>query len=127
MSTHTPDLWPTDIATTELRSPVAILREQATLLAVKTEGLVVGNVHTVTAGEQLQHSFRLVAPSLNHYTFDLFNFTHGPSLYPVDAANQEGQVIRIESEKEFLNFLRDLFSSERTKQIIHSLIAHSRT
>ena len=127
MSTHTQDLWPVDIATTELRSPVAILREQATLLADKTEGLIVGNVRTVTLAEQLQHTFMFVAPALSHCTFDLFNFTHGPSLYPVDASNQEGKVIRIESEEEFMNFLRDLFSSERTKQIIHSLIAHSRT
>ena len=92
MSTHTQDLWPTDIATTELRSPVAILREQATLLADKTEGLLVGNVRTGTAGEQLRHTFVLVAPALSHYTFDLFSFTHGPSLYPVKAVNQENEV-----------------------------------
>ncbi len=127
MSTHTQDLWPADIATTELRSPVAILREQATLLADKTEGLIVGNVRTVTLGEQLQHTFMFVAPALSHYTFDLFSFTHGPSLYPVEAFDEAGLLIPIQSEEEFLNFLRDLFSSERTKQIIHSLIAHSRT
>ncbi len=64
MSTHTQDLWPTDIATTELRSPVAILREQATLLADKTEGLVIGQIRTGTVGGQLQHTFMLVAPTL---------------------------------------------------------------
>ena len=126
MSTDTTDLWPSDIATTELKSPVAILREQGALLAQKTDGMIVGKVLTGPVGQQLQHTLRLVVPALEHYTYDLFHFTHGPSLYPVDAAF-EGKVVLVESEEEFVNFLREVFASEATKQTIRSLVAHARS
>jgi len=41
------DLWPKDIGNTNLRAPVSILREQASLLGEKTQNLVKADVYTL--------------------------------------------------------------------------------
>ena len=42
------DLWPKDISEISIKSPVAILREQASLLGQKTKGLVTAEVKSVS-------------------------------------------------------------------------------
>jgi hypothetical protein len=58
MATHPRDLWPTDIAvTTNLQTPVGILREQALLLGEKTKNVVGAEVISSGNNISFTHSF----------------------------------------------------------------------
>jgi len=142
----TDDFWP-DIDATAAELPVAILREQAALLAPKTEGLVEARVDTRTMGQDIQHRFLLVAPALDHYTYHLFTRTHGvPSVYPAylgDLDDATKAVLppksvrvgklplvlssyTVRDAEKLRNILRIIINSDRTKEIIGSLLAQSR-
>jgi len=137
MSISPRNLWPEDIAVNEVVAPVAILKDQASLLGERTKNLVEGRV---TQREHHFHEpdfvydFYLVAPALNNYRYRLFSISHDVQFYPL--AIEEGGVsdlngrdsqFQVSNEEEFLEALATMFSSERTKGIISSLIAQSRS
>ena len=76
------DLWPENIAESNMVTPVAILREQAALLGDKTKQLVTGEVQTTTTGNMFVHSFSVAAPTLN-YRYELFRVQHPAAFYPL--------------------------------------------
>jgi len=76
------DFWG-EIAPAAVRTPLAILREQAALLGAKTKNLIEATVATSVNGPQFQHRFNLVVPSLGNYTYELFWVTHGIEMYPI--------------------------------------------
>jgi hypothetical protein len=132
-----PDLWP-EIQQSEVVPPLAILREQAVALGKKTGQLLEGRVSTRTdADGNLVHSFSVVAPSLDNYSYRLFSLYHGADPYPVTvpeclaleapphAAPVPGSLAerRIGSETELLRYLREILNSEKTKRIVGSLLA----
>jgi hypothetical protein len=145
------DLWPASISGPEVIAPVTILREQAALLGKKTNGLVLASVRTTATdsptrdsktglrrltrpgqasdngSERFIHSFQLVVPALEDYTYTLFRVEHGIEFYPVklDAPRALGRTAK--SEEEFINSLRKILSSENTQRIIGSLIAQVET
>ena len=92
MSISARSLWPEDIAITEGQvPPVAILKEQGSLLGQRTKNLVTGRVTTdQEAGTEedrgSRHAFRygfdLVAPALG-YRYRLFSISHGVDFYPL--------------------------------------------
>ena len=75
MAAHA-DLWG-DIAPSAVRTPASILREQASLLGAKTKNTIEGQVETWTSGSKLYHSFNLVVPALDNYSYELFKISHG--------------------------------------------------
>src|SRR5262249_58474628 len=83
------DLWG-DIVEAQVRTPVAILREQAALLGTKTKNLIEASVRTSAAGGEFRHSFRLVVPALDGYTYELFQIVHGVSIYPISIPTRIG-------------------------------------
>lgn len=123
MATQT-DLWG-DWAPAEVRTPLSIMREQATLLGRKTKNLLEALVDTSFAGETFRHSFRLVVPALNSYTYELFIVEHGVSLYPVDVWRPGSA--RLQTEDEFIDWLRNTLSSAETRKLIGNLLAQARS
>lgn len=142
------DLWPEGIETNRVKSPVTILREQGSLLGQKTKNLVQGEV--MESGEQKQlfsYSFFIVAPALSHYRYKLFTIRHDVSLYPVrvdvedrifdeidsqfqyEQLDPDGELIssylQANSEEEFLNLLREIFKSQKAKNVVTSLLSQS--
>lgn len=83
------DLWPNTFEeTTEFFSrPIQILKEQASLLGRKTEGLVEGRIEFVgnspSPNSLWIYKFVLVAPQLNEYVYELFVVAHHSADYPV--------------------------------------------
>ncbi len=80
MSSTIPNLWPTDLAPLAARTPLTILKEQASQLGAATKNLLEGHVTTYTSDEPndrlFKHRFNIVAPSLGNYTYELFQVTH---------------------------------------------------
>jgi len=113
------DFWG-EIAPTVVRTPVAILREQAALLAAKTKDLVEATVYTESYRGLFRHLFNVVVPGLNNYTYNLFSIEHGIGLYPVTLVGSE---MRFENEAELTEWLRTKLSSNETKRIVGNLLA----
>jgi hypothetical protein len=124
----TRDLWPDDIGVSSLRAPVTILREQAGFLSDKTLHIVEGAVRSKTSDDnKFLHAFYLEAPALDRYRFYLFSIEHDTDFYPLKILSEEGQPVVAKSEEDFTTQLADLFASEKTKNVVHALIAQSQS
>jgi hypothetical protein len=132
MASAIPDLWP-DIEQSNVVPPVGILREQAAALGKKTGHLLEGRVDTrIGEDGNFIHSFYIVAPTLDNYSYRLFSIIHGANQYPVTVPHPRRmeaglrpypQTQRIGSEKLLVNYLREVLNSEKTKRIVGSLLA----
>lgn len=123
MSSATIDLWPANISSeTTLRTPVTILREQASLLGSKTQNIVLADVNS----SGMEHHFYLVAPALKNYKYLLFTVVHDIGLYPLRFNQSPLGQVNAKSEDEFLKKLTEIFAHPTTKQVIEALIAQSK-
>jgi hypothetical protein len=143
------DFWG-EIVPAQERTPLAILREQASLLGTKTKNLVEATVDTsVSPNGQFIHRFTLVVPSLSSYKYELFRIQHGVVSYPISVTSEVlamptirelqtaplifGEVLardltryrQLETEQEFVDWLRGKLSSPETKKIIANLLAQA--
>lgn len=119
MATQT-DFWG-DIAPTVVRTPSAILKEQAALLGTKTRNLIEARVNTDAAFGEIRHRFFLVVPALGDYTYQLFRIEHDVNLYPVTVESEPP--VRLDSERDFIKWLQATLSSDHTKKIVGNLLA----
>jgi hypothetical protein len=128
MSTSTRNLWPEDIAVTDDVAPVTILKEQASLLGQRTQNIVEAYVikpkYATHRDPPFRYNFYLMAPALD-YRYQLFTITHGLEFYPV-SITFEDLTVEIADEDGLMQELANIFSSEKTKRIISSLIAQSK-
>jgi hypothetical protein len=120
MAAHA-DLWG-EIAPSVVRTPASILREQASLLGTKTNHTIEGQVETQISGGTFHHSFNLVVPALDNYSYELFKIRHEVSLYPVYVGYPDPDP---EDEESFLRWLAQKLSSPETKRIIGNLLAQA--
>ncbi len=135
------DLWPDDIQVVKVKAPVTILREQASLLGQRTKNIVRAEVHVV-AGLHFHpfvFSFHIVGPALGNYRYKLFEIRHGIELYPARIAlddeesvkeifpwiTNSGRVVEAGSEEEFMEYLRRIFESQKTRRVIGAILAQS--
>lgn len=114
------DFWGEIGPAEPVRTPAAIMREQAVLLGQKTRHVLEASVSSFTLAGAFGHSFNIVVPGLDHYTYQLFSIGTGISPYPVEV---EGKVLR--SEEEFTGWLKAKLSSPETKKIIGNLLAQA--
>lgn len=137
MSISPRDLWPEDIAVNEVLAPVAILKHQAALLGERTKNLVEGSVtqrkRQFSDDIGFTYDFYLVAPALDFYRYRLFSISHSVDFYPLSIQDSgvfelDGRESKLEvnDEEGFIHVLAKIFSSEKTKGIISSLLAQSR-
>jgi hypothetical protein len=111
------DFWG-EVEPLQVRTPVAILREQAALLGTKTNNVVEAQVQSWVGGSDFYHSFNLVVPTLDNYTYQLFTLHHSANLYPVMSGYEQFQ-----TEDELSDWLRQRLSSTETKRIVGNLLA----
>jgi hypothetical protein len=128
MATSQRDLWPADISVLpELRTPVTILREQASILGEKTNNIVEAEVRSQgDKNSQFIHSFFLLAPALDNYRYQLFTATHKVELYPITINFFQTQ-FQASNEEKLIEILTKIFADEKTKKVIQALIAQSRS
>src|SRR5437016_3185820 len=108
MATQT-DLWG-DLQTEGIRTPVAILREHAALLAPRPRTSLRRKVQThPQPGAIFIHTFNLVVPALDNYTYELFRVQHPMGLYPVYPATGP----RLDNEETRKTWLRKTLSERR--------------
>lgn len=123
------DLWGDLPKVGKIKTPLEILKEQSNLLSEKTNGLLVGEISRRKAEDQFYYSFKLVAPPLNNYGYQLLLIQHDIGFYPLVLKNSqvEGSRTECSDEKSFKNGLRDVFTSDKTKTVINKLLTHMRS
>jgi hypothetical protein len=120
------DLWPNDFGQIQERPAIAILKDQAEAIGLRTKGRVLGEVRTGREGDDFVHSFSLVAPYLGDYTFLLLVVRHSVLLYPLQVrALATGKDHTCSTPAEFVELLRELLGSVETKRIIAAILAQT--
>src|SRR5882757_7771035 len=116
------DLWG-KFQAEAVRTPVAILREQAALLGKKTQNVVEARVDSGSSGIGFYHSFNLVVPALDEYTYQLFTIRHDVDLYPIrlDDGNHA------KNEQEFTDWLGRKLSAPDTLRVVQNLLAQAKS
>ncbi|MBI4817175.1 MAG: hypothetical protein HY791_13010 [Deltaproteobacteria bacterium] len=130
------DLWG-DIPSVSARTPVDVLREQASLLKQKTFGKLTGFVTQPASSDhgKISATLGVQSPALDDYSVALIRITYPAELYPVEVDNllERGRRPRAifepsdsvaSSEGEFLDVLRNIFASDRVRQVLSGLLAH---
>lgn len=119
------DLWPESFGSLEVETPLQILRKQASLVGTKTGNILVGHVSRIVDEEgDFRLSFYLVTPALDNYRYKLLTVWHGIGLYPVNTLDVTPP-LKFKNAEEFKEYLRSTFASEKTLNIIRSLIVQS--
>lgn len=128
---ETQNLWP-DFVIETIKSPKAILKEQAGYLIAKTNNVLSADVETSHYKNDISHEFYVVAPALNNYRYRLFSVSHGiVNYYPltVDWHNRmpwEGESqFKAENQQGFLDILGIIFNAPDPVKIISSLMSQS--
>ncbi|MGH7901353.1 MAG: hypothetical protein ACRENZ_06400 [Thermodesulfobacteriota bacterium] len=133
------DLWPADLIIREYRTPLKILREQASLLSEKTGNVLIAKVDsevdaTSDSNKLFKTRFGIKAPLLGSYSFALFISYHGIESYPITISPDSeignevfggSSSIEVVDERQLMDVLRQIFNSNRAKKIINALVAQS--
>jgi hypothetical protein len=138
MPSRIPDLWPDDIST-EVLTPLAILRAQVPGLERRTKGLLEVDLNSVEKEKEVVHNFDLVAPALDRFRERILVVTHERNrVYPatLEAAvflrksrpeNFLGSSLaeRAMSQDDFIRLMKEVIRSPEVRSSIESLIARS--
>jgi len=130
-------LWPDDITEDGLKSPAAILKEQASLLGPKNKNLLLAEVRREEPPSYLdqyfQYSFVIIAPALSRYRYKLFGIRYSIGFYPLTIIDIDDEIrrevfqdpigfeVKVDSESDFLTALEKILKSKRATQIIITL------
>jgi hypothetical protein len=112
-----------DVAT--LRTPLSILREQATALTKQTNGLLVGQVDVNQQSDgDLQIKLEVIVPALNEYRVRILRYLQPITLYPGSLTGMGiGAFVEVNSEEDFVSGVRNALSSQAVKNILSSLMS----
>jgi hypothetical protein len=128
MVEQTVDFW-TDIATAPRRvTALSLMKQQAVRLGKHTNNLLEGDVSSNINGERLVHRFRISVPTLD-YSYELFRISHDVVvLYPVNVESSKTYYhgksqLTLDSEEAFMDWLKNVLSSDETKRVLGSLLA----
>jgi hypothetical protein len=117
------NLWG-DLSTLErVRTPKAILEEQASYLGEATRGALVGAVDQMGTGEFL-FSFSVRVPALNNYEYSIFSVRHGIELYPAQIVCAKPLVTsKCKDQEELEKTVEQILSSTDVKLILSRLLS----
>ena len=119
----TESFWP-DLPTEKVRTPHAILLEQANALAEQTRGLLVGQVRRSQDNQNFVSSLSIVAPSLNNYTYAVLFVNFPIGLYPSRLFfHARREYFEIADEETLLTCLKTVLSSDEIKRVMSGLLA----
>lgn len=121
-----PDLWPEYVTFTNVLTPLAILRFQASQLRRKTKNILEGEiVSEQREQDQVYHHLDLIAPALDRYRYRLLSASHNPQdVYPV-AVQWFDHDEEVSSQEELTSKLQQIFENASTRSLIQSLFARS--
>ena len=140
------NLWADIVEVITEPSPKGLMKEQAAYLKAKTKGLLVAEVATYQVDKSLVVSedffgygklqqnqnnenfiqtFYNVVPTLK-YRYILFTVSHTILGFPAEFTYDDDRKLIANNEKEFLDILKQILSSEKTQRILSALLIQAR-
>lgn len=129
-----------------VKPPIAVLKELAQGLEKRTAGLLVGEVTQDYRNSKFCLQFYIRAPSLNNYSYKVFEIRHDLSFYPLriestdqnifkatkssldlDESFEEYRYMDAKDQEELEEILKTIFSSPEVKKVINGLLAQSKS
>lgn len=109
---------------TNIRTPMSILREQATALTEQTKGKLVGVVEVHKgADEELYVQLDVSVPALNDYRYRLLTYNQPIELYPGSLFIGNEGPRAVFNEAAFLTNIKSVLSSDKVKNVLVSLLS----
>lgn len=136
------DLWP-QFEIEEMKTPKAVLTEQARFLSEKTNGVLRGEIEfreikannlfpssilwAPSGAVVFRYSFCIFAPNIG-YRYNLFSIMHDPvKFYPLEVEIQsEINSMKASSEEELEDIMSHLFNKEETQGVVRSLFLQAK-
>lgn len=126
------------------RTPIVILREQATILTDLTNGLLEGLVTTrlseginkIFGGDasEFNATLSIVAPALDGYVFRILEVNHNLVPYPVEVVDLASSFFRksdstsiCEDEESYTAAVGKVLSSDAVRQAVRQLLSQSKS
>jgi hypothetical protein len=124
----TQSLWGEFDLAARIKTPAAILREQASHLETITGGVLSARVDAVQqSNDALFTEFKIVAPLLGGYRYTILEVVHDLDIFPLKIVDLVHETeIACHDEEEFLAELGKVLASQEVKIIIETLISQSR-
>ena len=112
-----------------VRTPTAIVKEQAQILTAKTKDILRGEVvQQAAATGWFSVRLDIVVPTLNFYTYSVAKVMHPITLYPATIADLiSNKNYEVNDEEEFIIILQSILSSDDMKRILTILISQAKT
>jgi hypothetical protein len=106
-----------------IRSPKAVLLEQAQLLTDATKGVLVGVVgEREEYGDNFGYDLDVTVPTLNNYSYTVLTIRHSLDLYPVAiAARRPPKDLTCDNEQDFERALEAILGSAEVKDVLARL------
>lgn len=121
--------WP-ELETRNIKTPINILKEQGENLKKITDGVLTYSISKKALEEGLTAiTFDVVAPLIDNLKYNLFRISyHSIDIFPLDIIYYgKGKATKkVEGWDVFERSLKDMLSSEKTKNILEKLLAHSK-
>jgi hypothetical protein len=111
-----------DIA--NIRTPLSILREQASDLTARTKGTLVGMVETKSITDDIEITLEISVPSLNDYRYRILTYRQPIELYP-GIIFVSGPPRKVDDEAEFVEYVKMILSSDRIRNALASLLSQA--
>jgi hypothetical protein len=126
----TQNLWGELPVVEKIRTPLSILREQATVLSQMSERLLEGEVMvTSDSPDQIEAQLNIVAPTLGGYSVTILSISYGLDLYPILLQHALEPSIRksAKDEQAFIVALQQVLTSESVRKVISALLTQIRS
>lgn len=121
----TKNLWGELPELENIRTPAAILREQAMLLTEMTVAVLRGEVSVTPRKEGLRLNLFILVPALNNYSYSVLYVDHPLTLYPLTVFDGAEEEITCADEDSFLAAIETVLKSPRVRKAIQALLAQS--
>jgi hypothetical protein len=128
VAAHVKSLWPESALSVNVRTPVAVLREQARALTDITKGILVGDVSSSESASKktVLHNLDVIAPALGGFRRRLVTLSHhSDQVYPVSLSADMYIAESSPDTASLENTLALLFGSKGVISMLTSLIAQS--
>lgn len=120
------DFWPDFSPVELLPTPLAALEQQAALLPKKTNGLVGAVVVSGAEGSRMYANLVLTSSREPRYRYQLLQISYPLDHFPLNIIAGD-ETYEAKNDQEYLEKLKEILGSERTKRIVEAIMAHFKT
>lgn len=113
----------------ELKTPILMLKEQASELTDATDGILVGHVAASTAAnDALNIELIIKVPALGGYQYTVLTYEQPITIYPGRIYSPAlNSIYRINDDAAFISALKDVIQSPQISQVVKGLLSQAKT